>query len=294
MTRRQSFVFAGLALIMLAAVWRYGIAQRWTQRIPPGWSATTRFAGTQTYPGPDGKLPARDMLDEYVRDIRVVDDRGRPDSVRITHTLTVIDPRTRKITWEYETNELIDPRTGARLEDAYRGDVALFPRESEQRTYTYRSNYLKGIPLSFEREEVVAGLATYLYSYHGAAEYTESYAGTATYPGVKLPPGQEIRCADDGFYLRVWVEPHTGASVKVDEGCPSGDYVHDVATGQRLAVVDRFSGTASGARLLEHVEEVQVQRLRYLIVIRYLPLTLLLLGLCLLGAGALANRERAS
>ena len=294
MTPRRSVVVAGLALVTLAAVWRYGIAQRWTQRIPPGWSFTTRFAGTQTYPGPDGKLPARDQLDEYTRELRVVDERGRPDSVRITHTLTVIDPKTRKVTWEYMTNELVDPRTGARLEPAYRGDVALFPRETEKRTYRYRSNFAKGVPLAFQREETVAGLGTYLYSYRGRGEYTESYAGSPKFPGLPLPAGQEIRCADDQFYLRIWVEPHTGAYVKIDEGCPSGDYFYDVATGQQLAVVDRFSGTAAGARLLERVEEVQVLRIKYLFHRRYLPLSLLLLGLVLVGAGAWAERRSPS
>lgn len=284
----------GAVLIAAAAAWHFFLAPRWTQRVPPGWSLTMAYAGVQTYSDPaTGKLPPRDELNDYLRTIRVVDERGRPDSVRIEHTLRTLDPVTKKITYDYTTTELVDPGTGERLEPQHRGQIALFPRESRKQTYHYQSNYFKGLPLAFEREERVAGLLTYRYSYRGRAEYTESYAGTVNFPGVKIPPGQEIRCADDQFYLRFWVEPHTGSIVKVEEGCPSGDYFYDVARNQQGAAVDRWSGQSAGSPMLERVAAVQRQRLGYLAARWYVPGMLLLFGAIALATSFLAGRRRA-
>lgn len=283
----------GIALIAASAAWHLFAEPRWTQRVPPGWSLTMAYAGVQTYPDPaTGKIPQRDELNDYVRTIRVVDERWRPDSVRIEHTRRTVDPVTKKITYDYTTLELVDPRTGERLESQHRGQIALFPRESRKQTYRYQSNYFKGLPLDFEREESVAGLPTYRYSYRGRAEYTESYVGTVNFPGVKIPPGQEIRCADDQFYLRFWVEPHTGSIVKVEEGCPSGDYFYDVATNQQRAAVDRWSGQSSGAPMLERVEDVQRQRLVYLAAKWYVPGMLILLGAIALATSVVVGKRR--
>lgn len=106
----------------------------------------------------------------------------------------------------------VDPQTGAHLQKEYLGDYYIFPRFVEKKTYKFRNNYVKGVPLEFKREEEVAGVQTYLFAYQGYGEYTESYAGTDEYPGIKIPPGQEIRCDDDQFSFKAWVEPVTGES----------------------------------------------------------------------------------
>ncbi len=279
MVVRARPLLIGLAFLASAWIWRAHLSRRWTDRIPRGWSMSASFAGVQTNADPvTGRLPERDVLGEYLRSIRIISDTGRPAVVTLRDELTTKDPVSGHTTFQYIVDELVDPRTGERVEPQYRGDIAVFPREVKKRVYRYRANYAEGIPVAFEREDEVEGLRTYFYSYRGRADYGASYAGTPEFPGITLQPGQEIRCADDQFYLRMWVEPYTGALVKVDEGCPSGDYVYDRATGRTLAAVDRWSGIASGTALLDRVERVQSEKLTYLIASRVLPGALALLG----------------
>jgi hypothetical protein len=146
-----------------------------------------------------------------------------------------------------------------------------------------RSNYLEGIPLSFAGTEDIGGLPTYVFAYHGRGEYTESYKGSAEFPGVPVKPGQEIRCADDQFYYRIWVEPRTGSQVKVEEGCPSGDFIYDIASNARLEAVDRWNGVTAGAELARRVEEVYSLRRRFLLASVYVPAAMLAAAIVLAG-----------
>jgi len=171
--------------------------------------------------------------------------------------------------------EKVDPKTGAWVEGPFRGDIVVFPRNVERRTYRMRGNYLKGVPLAFTRVEEIEGIETYRFAYRGPAEYTESYMGSPKFPGIPIPAGQVIRCSDDQFYFRLWVEPKTGNQVKIEEGCPSGDYFYDVATGKKLAAVDRFSGVTTGDDLAERALEVRSARRKYLWASTYFPLVLL-------------------
>jgi hypothetical protein len=66
--------------------------------------------------------------------------------------------------------------------------------------------------------------------------------------------------------------------VKVEEGCPSGDYVYDLRTGKALYAVDRWAGLSAGTDLLRRVERVQSERMEYLAAARGIPLLLLLAG----------------
>src|SRR5207245_2710952 len=199
LSMRRLLVGGGLACLPAAAAWRLALASRWTQRLPPGWSARERYA--------------------------------------------------------------------------------------ERGTYRLRSNYVKGIALGFTGEDDLDGLTTYRFAYQGRGEYTESYSGTAQYPGVHVRPGEEIRCADDQFYFNVWIEPVTGELVKLEEGCPSGDYVYDVATNEQRQAVDRWHGVTDGDAVIQRIAEVRRLRWRYLWAARYLPLTFLAAGAVLLGLG---------
>jgi hypothetical protein len=144
--------------------------------------------------------------------------------------------------------------------------------------------------MRFVKEDTIEGVRTYLFEYTGRAEYTKSYRGTADYPGVKIQPGQEIRCADDVFYLRVWVEPFTGSMLKIAEGCESGDYVFDMATGARLKPVLVWWGETEGPDVLRHVELARSRRLR---IIAGLYLTPILAGLAFIfGTAALIRRRK--
>ena len=282
---------AGGALVVAAGVHAMWLAPRWTQRLPPGWTASSRYVGTLGYADPrTGRLPDRDPLSEYERTQRVVSDSGRPGSVVLEDRLVIRDIATGKTTWQYVTRNLVDPRTGAHVAEAYRGEIAVFPPQVDRMTYRLRANYVKGVPLGFERPDTLDGLPTYLFAYRGRGEYTESYAGSDEFAGIRTPPGQEIRCADDQFYYRAWIEPITGEQVKVEEGCPSGDYFFAITTGTRGGPVDRWSGVTAGDALIDRITEVRRKRATYMWVSRYLPGSILVAGVALLGLGLRRRR----
>jgi len=286
--RRQNnaLLVAALLLIGAAAAWRFVLVGRWTQRLPARWSASADYVGTMTYADPlTGRLPDRDPVSKYERSQRVSPDSSHPGSIVMEDRLLIRDIATGKTTWEYTTQTVVDPQTGGLQVEAYRGDIAVFPRDVQRTVYRLRANYVKGVPLTFEREESLDGLATYMFAYRGRGEYTESYAGSGEFPGIMIPPGYEIRCSDDQFYFRIWVEPITGEQVKLEEGCVSGDYFYNAATGRRAGAVGRWSGVTAGDALIERIAAVRSLRSEYLWLARYGPGAILGLGVLLLVLG---------
>ena len=289
--RKKVFIVAGLALFGLTAVWQFVLVPRWTERIPAGWQWETDYTGYQTYPDPQtGQLPKKDATGTYTHTIAIVANSRQPGSVELDDRYLTHDVASGQVTYEYNYRALVDPRTGAHLKEEYRGDYFLFPRNLEQRTYNMRFSYLKGIPVAFQREEDVAGLATYLFTYRGRGEYTESYAGTAEYPGVHVKPGQEIKCADDQFIFKAWVEPVMGEIIKIEESCNSNDYFYDIATCKQLEVVDRWGGEPAGDDVISRVETVSRERTRLLRTTHYIPDGLLVAGLLCFGFLMLPKR----
>jgi Porin PorA len=278
----------GIILLGLAALWQFGLSAHWTQRIQLGWSWDASFIGVGTIPDPTtGSFPAKDPISTTERRIAVISVDQAAGAVMLEDQYIVKDPLTGQVTWEYVYRAPVDPQTGAHLDAQYRGDFFVFPREVEKTTYQLRYSYLKGVPVAFQREEQIEGVPTYLFSYKGRGEYTESYAGTAEYPGINVQPGQEIKCADDQFAFNVWVEPLTGEMLKVAESCNSGDYVFDIATGKALTPVLRWSGVTLGDDIIRRAEQIRSARTAYLWASRYLPVGLLIAGLLALGLGAL-------
>jgi hypothetical protein len=290
--RNKIFITAGLILLTLTAVWHFVLVPRWTERIPAGWQWETNYTGYQTWPDPQtGQLPARDSTGTYTHSIAVADNSRQPGSVALNDRYLTHDVATGRVAYEYIYHALVDPRTGAHLKKEYRGDYFLFPRNVEQKIYNLRFSYLKGIPVAFKKEEEVAGLNTYLFTYRGRGEYTESYVGTADYPGVQVKPGQEVKCADDQFIFRAWVEPVTGEIIKIEENCNSNDYFYDIATGKQLEVVDRWGGETAGDDVVMRVETVSRQRASLLRTTRYIPAGLLVAGLLCFGFVLLPKRS---
>jgi hypothetical protein len=268
---RRSYIVAAIALAAFAGVWHFWLAARWTVRVPRDAAAVTKYFGTQTnVDAKSGLMPEQDVLSSYDRTIRVVDASDWPRSVVLEDQYTARDLHTGAVNFEYATTERVDPRTGAWFEGPHKGDIVVFPRNVEKRTYTLRSNYLAGVPLKFAGEHVIGGVDVYLFAYRGPLDLTTAFAGTAQYPGVQVPAGQAIRCADDQFYYRVWVEPRTGRQVRVEEGCLSGDFIYDKATGMKLAAVDRWSGVTSGSDLEAGITAAYNARRNYLAAL-YLP-----------------------
>jgi hypothetical protein len=282
---RRSYIVTAIALAVFATVWHFSLGPRWTMRVPRDAVFTTHYVGTQTNAdSATGVVPQRDALSNYDRIVRVKDAADWPRSVILEDKSSVRDIRTGAINYEYITRERIDPVTGAWSDGAYKGEIVFFPRNVQKRTYTMRANYIPGVPLKFSGVSDLGGMETYLFSYKGPVEYTAVFSGTPESPGARALPGQEVRCADEQFYYRAWIEPRTGAQVKVEEGCMSGDFVYDKATGKKVSALDRWNGATTGYTLSSGITEIYKARRAYLFAM-YLPGILLIGSLAILAAG---------
>jgi len=283
---KRSYIVAAVVLAGLAAVWHLVLAPHWTIRVPRNAVFASKYFGTQTNADPKtGVVPTQDVLTTFDRTIRVIDGTDWPRSVVVRDQHTAHGLKTGAINFEFIAEERIDPRTGAWAEGRHTGDIVVFPRNTQKRTYTMRSNYIPGLPLAFAGVDDIGGLDLYKFSYMGPIDLTAGYAGTPQSPGVKVLPGQNIGCADDQFYLRIWVEPRTGNQVKLEEGCMSGDFIYDKSTGRRVAAVDRWNGVTTGASLGARITEVYAARRNYMWASLYLPGLLLVASACVLGVG---------
>ncbi|MDZ4163548.1 MAG: porin PorA family protein [Smithellaceae bacterium] len=291
---KKIFLAAGLVLLGFAAFWHFLLAPQWTQRIPPGWTWQTNFIGAQALPDErTGKLPEKDITILYSRETRIVDEGERPSSVVIDDTYITKDALTNQKTYEYAIRYPLDPRTGEHLTPEYRGDYALFPRNTARKDYRYRASYIvNGIPLTWQKEAELDGVKTYLFHYKGPIEYTITYLGTPEYPGVIVPVGQVIRCSDEQFTFKVWVEPLTGEIARLEESCYSGDYIYDKSTGKKLAAVMRWGGESAGDDDILRLDRIRRDRKKILWLSRYIPLALFLAGLALLVPGLAPKRGR--
>lgn len=283
MKSKTILIVLAILWLALAAMLRFVLAPNISMRIPPGWSWKSEMVGTQTMPDSLGVFPDTPNTSNYFRSISIADETKRPDSVLLKDEYTVVDPTTMKIMWRYVYTAWVDPRTGKHLAPEYKNDYCVFPRNAQKQTYTFRTNYIKGIPLQYAREELLHDLTTYVYSYAGAAEYSESYLGSAEYPGVPIARDQEIRCAEDHFKLQLYVEPRTGEIVKVTESCNSGDYLYDKATGKPIMAILRWGGESDGRDVTLRIEQIQSIRSGILWQSTYGPLALCALALTLLS-----------
>lgn len=282
----------GTVLIAFAALWYFWLGQNWTQRIPNGWEWTSSSIGTQGWADYEtGEYPAEDLVNFYSRSMQVISDAGQSGGVILEDNYTTFDPATSVVTWEYIYSAPVDPKTGEHLGAEYRGDYFVFPRNVDKTTYNMRFSTYEGLPFAFQREETLEGMLTYVFYYKGRGEYTESYAGTEEYEGVTVEPGQEIKCKDDQLTGKLWVEPVTGEIVKFDEGCASGDSVYDIASGEELYALSRWTGTSAGDDVIQRIDRIRGQRTQYLWMARFLPLLLLLTGMILTGVGFVIKTE---
>lgn len=288
--KRITLIAIGLALVAAAVAFPATIARRWTDRIPAGWSWEANFVGVGTPADPEtGAFPTKDGVNAYKRTIAIKAEDG--DVVVLDDLYRTYDPMTGKINYEYIYGAPVDRRTGEHAGGEHAGEQYLFPRGVERRPYVLRMTYMKGIPLAFAGEESIDDLPTYVFSYVGRGEYTESYAGSPDYAGIRVEPGQEIRCAEDQFRFRAWVEPVTGEFVKIEESCLTGDYVFDTASGRRLREVMRWGGATAGTDVANRVRAIRSQRWVILWASRYGPGAAAGLGMLLVIAGLASGRR---
>jgi DUF3068 family protein len=291
---RRSYLLAAIAFLALAAVWHFSVAPRLTIRVPKNAIFVSKHAGVQTNVDPKtGTIPERDVLTTYDRVIGVVDTADWPRSLVVSDRYTARDSQTGAINFEHAVDERIDPRTGAWADGPYKGQIVFFPRNVQKRTYIVRSNYVASVPVKFSGVQDVGGLETYAFAYKGPMDFTAAFAGTPESPGIKVLAGQAILCADDQFYYSTLIEPRTGSQVHVEEGCPSGDFVYDKATGKKVAAVDRWSGVTTGNDLAARIAEVYKARRAYMFETVYVPAILLMGAAGILALGWSRRREKA-
>jgi hypothetical protein len=293
MISRAAFA-SGVTLMAAAAAWQFALARHWTQRIPPGWSTTIHYFGTATSPDPrTGQLPAGATLENYERTQRLTSEAERPGRVELEEQFVARDPASGRTVFAYTTRDTVDPRSGAHADARHLGEIILFPRHVQPMTYRLHSNYINGIPLTFQRVEVLEGLRTYLFTYHGRLEQTAAYANsTGDLGGLPVRAHQEVHCLDDQFYYRTWVEPITGEQVKVEEGCPSGDYLFDSSSARPVMALARWTGVTAGDDLIARVSEIRRRRWQYMLASRYLGLALLVGGVALVAASLRPRPQR--
>jgi Porin PorA len=287
---------SALLFIAAAALWTFTIAPRWTQRLPPGWSWKARSVATIRMPDPKTVgFGTETIAAPQVFEAGITDDSPRPTAVKVRDRYTAYDAATDQVAWEYLFSASVDPETGRHLNPEYRDDYFVFPRNVEKKTYKIRYSFLKGIRVAFQQEEMVGGLNTYVFAFKGDADVTDTYAGTPDFPGIKIEAGQEVRCSDEGFVFKAWVEPLTGEIIKLENSCYSGDYIYDIATGKKLVALQSWGGVTAGDDVTQHVRSLERERSRMLWVSRYVPGLLLLAGLAsagLLLTSVIAVRRR--
>lgn len=286
-------LLAAAGLLAAAAVVRFAVAPRVLERLQPGDEWHAEFIGVMAVPDEKTATFPPATSARYSRRF-MAEAEPRPGTIAISDSYTITDAETGKITYQFVHRDTVDRRTGRHMDEGHAGDVYLLPRFAAKTEYRLRASYLEGVPLRFEDEETIAGLDTYIFSYRGFVEYTEAYVGTPDYPGLRLPPDHEIRCADDQFVYRVWVEPVTGDVVKLQENCLSGDYVFDRASGRRLTPVLIWGGETAGDDVVRRAESIRAERTRILLATRYVPGGLLIAALVVLGAAWTAGRRAAS
>jgi hypothetical protein len=287
---------AALLFISAAALWTFALAPRWTQRLPQGWSWKSRSVATMVLADPKtGTFAPETIAIPQAIEATIVDNSSRPSAVKVRDRYTAYDAATDQVVWEYLFSASVDPQTGKHLNPEYRDDYFVFPRNLEKKTYKIRYSFLKGLPVKFQQEETVGGLNAYVFGYKGPIEYTDTYAGTPDYPGMKIEPGQDVRCADDGFVFKGWVEPLTGEIIKLEVSCYSGDYTYDIATGKKLMLIESWGGVTAGDDVTARVRYLTGERTRLLWLTRFIPGLLLLAGLVsggLLVASMIRARRR--
>lgn len=289
--KKKILIVAGLALIASSGIWKFAVAPKFTQRLPRGWSWKSRSIASMILPDPvTGQFAKGEPIaTPYVLEGSVIDERERPAAIVVKDRYTAYDADTDKVVWEYLQSGKVDPQTGRHLDPRHQSDYFVFPRNVEKKSYSIRYSFLKGLPLQFQKEETLQGLRTYVFAFKGGIEYTDTYAGTPDYPGMTFEPGQEVRCADDGFVFKTWVEPLSGEFVKLESSCYPGDYVFETATGKKLSPLQVWGGVTAGDEVTARVQALMKERIRLLAISFYIPGLLLLAGLVFAGVPVIST-----
>jgi hypothetical protein len=292
-SRKHGFLALGVILLAATAVWQFGLAPRWTVRLPRGWSWQSKMVGIATPPDvATGKFPRNDKRALFEKSMRLSDESRRPEAVTVEDRYTITDQETGKVVWESCHQAQVDPRTGAYAQaDASKG-YYVFPRHTEPHAYAFRSDDAREIALQFEREEAVEGILTYLFTYKGRGAYGEADAGLSDSSSAKVDAGQAVLCVDNQFVYRLWVEPLSGEILKLEASCLSGDYLYDLATTKPVEPVLRWAGITVGDTVVQRAGFIRKEKTKLILITRAVPAGLFFTGILCLAVGLIGRRSR--
>jgi hypothetical protein len=280
---KRVLLVLGVLLVAAAGVWKFGLSQQWTNRFSDQWFWEVHTIGLTGYPDEatgqfaEGTTLADDPINVTIRTV-TADANGAAGQMVINDHFETRDTATNEVTWDYTSTAVVDAETGRHIEGEAVSSYYFFPRGVDRNAiYVITNSSYHRLSMSFQREEEIAGINTYLFAYYGDLDNTAANAEWVT-----LEPGQEVVCFD--FSLEYWVEPVTGEIVKYREWC-EGDWVVDSATGERLYAVSRWGGETSGDDIIRQVTMVQSRRMVYLWASLYAPLGALAAGAVFVGAG---------
>lgn len=280
----------GLILIIAGAVWKFGFSENmFNQRFPDAWAWEVNSIGLAGYPDAEtgqfteGTTLADEPISISIRNV-VANADGLPQGqVLLSDHYELRDTVTSTLIWELTTTATVDSATGKIVDGEYAGDYYFLPRNVDKNTsYTITNTGFRHLLMSFQKEENIAGINTYLFGNYEPIDDTLANAGI-----IELEDGQEIWCFD--FSLEYWVEPVTGEIVKFREWC-EGDWVINADSDERLFPIGRWGTETTGDDLIVSAARVSSQLNNYSMMTLYLPLALVIIGVVLIVLGFMLGR----
>jgi hypothetical protein len=287
---KRLLLLVGVLLIIAAGVWKFGFSHNWTNRYNDQWLWEVKTLGKSAYPDETGNYAEGttlkdDPIHPTTRTVTAETSEAPVGQVLLSDYFESRNAVTNEIEWQFTSTAFVDAATGRHASGDFDGDYYFFPRHVDKTsTYVISNASYRSLPMTFQQEEVVAGVTTYLFAFHGDFDNTDANASYVT-----LEPNQVVTCFD--FSLEYWVEPVTGEIVKYREWC-EGDWIVDQTTGERVSTISRWGGETSGDDIIRQVTNVQNRKLVYMWASLYGPGAGLLLGVALVGANILVALPR--
>jgi hypothetical protein len=256
---------------------KLGFGQSAAARFPDGWTwevnsiGVTGYADEDTGQFEEGTTLEDDPINLSERTVTASIEGADAGQVIITDHFVVRNAVTDSVEWEFTATATVDSDTGKHTEGPNAGDYYFLPRNVDKnQTYIITNSNYVSLPMTFQREEQISGINTYLFANYDAFDNTAGNAGF-----VELEPGQTVMCLD--FALEYWVEPTTGEIVKYRESC-EGDWVIDAATGEPLYAISRWGSEVTGDDLIKSADNVRSKKTIYNWTSLFAPLATAFLG----------------
>ena len=270
---RSRFVITALVLCLLATV-QYLLIAPALERLPTDYAEETSYNATTYFrANPQEQWQASNLIARRV-DQTLVSSATHSiiqGSLHWTNNAGVVE-------YETTTSYGVDRRTRANLPDfgsEVRTGAYLFPLHTQRTNYSYWDpQFIGGRKAIFDHVEKMGDLTVYVFRFKAVA--LDESAGYAHLPEVP----ERYRALTDGSGL-LWIEPTTGAIVDYEEQGIS--YFADPASGKRVADFFRWNDRYTPATKTAKLKKALAARQYINLLEIWLPLGLLLAGLCMFG-----------